>query len=224
MSETTYRLDVMHPGLRLVVLLVTLAGAGLGILVITPALARLLDITDFLAILFTLLGGSAIGIGAGWAAERYLPGIWPSGRWLKVDDEGMTLRMQSHETVSIRWAEPVDVRSWHFVIRTGRRWIPRGWFCVACRLAQHDKVITPYTFMKPIDARALAQWAAFPELISRKQSAGREADHQVQQAGGQEPLWMAERDRWNDGAEMTPGDFATLVAEIDRRAAHWLGY
>ncbi len=220
MSDTTYRLDTMHSGLRLAALLVTLISAGLGILVIAPALARLLGMIDVWAVLFTLFGGSAIGVGAGWATERYLRGVWPSGRWLKVDEEAITLRERSGEVVQIRWAEPVDVLSWHFVIREGRRWIPKGWYCIACQLAQEGAAITPYAFMKPDDARRMAQWEAFPELISRKHPPN---EHQRKQAEAQEHLRAAEKDRWNNGAEMTPVDFAALMSEINRRVTGWPG-
>lgn len=220
MSRNTYRVDTTHSGLRLVSLAAALIGALLASFVIVPSLARVLGASESLDVLLSCIGGPAIGLGAGWAVERYLRVVWPSGRWLKVDEEGVTLHERSGELTPIKWAEPVDVLWWHFVIRGARMWVPQGWYCVACRLAQGDKVIAPYAFMRPTDARALANWESFPELISRKQA---HDERRRKQAEAQEHLRAAEEDRWSNGAEMTPADFASLLAELDRQLADRLG-
>lgn len=221
MPDTTYRLDTMHSGLRMASLAAVVLGVLLGSFVIVPALARVLGVGETIPLLFSCIGGPAVGIGLGWAVERYLRSVWHSGRWLKVDGKAITLRERSGEVVEIGWAEPVDVLSWHFVIRGTRLWIPKGWYCTACLLAQGGRTITSYAFMKPIDAQAMPQWKAFPELISRKHDARQEHGYPAQRVDGQDQLWEAERDRWNSGAEMTPTDFAALVAEIDQRVAGW---
>lgn len=223
MSETTYKVDTIHSGLRLVSAIAILIGAFLGSFVIVPALARMLGFGEALPFVVPCLGGAAIGMGAGWAVERYLHVIWPSGRWLKVDDEGVSLHERSGKTIQIKWADPVDVLSWHFVVRRARVSTPKGWYCVACRLAQEDRVITPYSFLSPTNAQAVAQWKAFPELISRKHSGRQEVERSPQRADGQEPLWAAEKDRWEDGAEMIPVDFAALLAALEQRLTGWPG-
>lgn len=221
MSNTTYRVDPIHSGIRLAVLTIMLIGVGLGIMVIMPALANLLGLTELPRLLLTVPGGIAFGIGLGWIAERGLRAAWPSGRWLKVGTEDITLQERSGEMVSLKWANRINVLSWHFVVRGGRSWVPKGWYCVACRLTQDDRMIAPYAFVKPTDAQAMAQWHAFPELISRKHAPKAGKDYQLRQIGEQGPLRAAEKDRWSDGAEMQPDDFAALVAEIDRRLPDW---
>lgn len=224
MSGISYRVDVTHSGVRMVSLATTLIGALLGSFVIVPTLLRLFGADPALYILLSCGGGLAIGLGAGSAVERYLRGIWPSGRSLKMDDEGLMLQEHSQESTRIKWAEPLEVLSWHFVIGGARMWVPQGWYCVACQLAQDGKVVTPYAFMKPADAQKMAQWQAFPELISRKRDARQDAAYQqAARNDGQAGLWAAEDKRWESGAEMVPGDFAGLLAEIDRRVAHWPG-
>lgn len=222
-TATTYRVDIAHPGLRLVSLVTGLIGVLLGSLVIMPAITRMPGIGETPDVLLACIGGPAIGFGAGWAMERFLRGVWPSGRWLEVSEEAVTLRERSGEAIRIEWAEAVEVLSWHFVIRGGRMWISRGWYCVACRIVQGDRTITPYAFMKPTDAQAMAQWEAFPELISRKQDARPGTGYRAQPAVGQEQLWEAEGDRWRSGGEMTPADFTALISEIDRQVATWPG-
>jgi hypothetical protein len=186
-----------------------------------PAVARLLGISEGLICALSIVGGIAIGLGVNWIVERALIAVWPSGRQLTVSEEGITLQERSGKTIEFGWSEPVDVRSWHFVVPRDRGWVRKGSYCMACRLTQEDRIFVPYTFMASGEAEALAQWVAFPELISGRQNARLSSNQQLEKIQKQEPLREAEKDRWEKGAEMSPTDFTALLSEIDKRVSDW---
>ncbi|MBN1310420.1 MAG: hypothetical protein JXB30_03300 [Anaerolineae bacterium] len=188
---------------------------------IVPTIARLIGIPEGLICALSIVGGIAIGLGVNWVIERILLTVWPSGRQLMIDEEGITLQERSGKTIRLKWSAPIDVRSWHFVVPKERGWVRKGWYCMACRLAQEDRVFVPYSFMDSAEAETLPQWSAFPELISSKHAARPENKHLLSRIGKQEPLREAENDRWDKGAEMSPADFTAILAEIDRRVPDW---
>ncbi|GEM_PF-595189 len=217
-SKKSFNLDSNHLGIRLTVFVVMIAGFFIGLFVLMPALTRALGLQGILQPFLIVGGGLGLGFGTSWAAEWLLKRVWPSGRKLEVSAESITLREPSGENTSLVWDKGISVLSWHFVIRQRRAWVPKGWYCVACRLSDGDNVITAYTFTKPAIARAMPQWTAFEELISQKAA---RTDYEVRLAASQEHLRAAEDMRWHAGVEMLPEDFATLVQELDRRLADW---
>ncbi len=219
--KQTYHLDPNHVGLRLAVLFAMIVSAGLGMFVIMPAALHVLPFTGVPELCFTVVGTLLIGIGASWAVETALRSIWPSGRVLEVEGNAVTLRRPSAEAVTIDLGSRTNVLAWYFVIRRGRTWVPRGWYCVACCLTQDERVIIPYSFVKPDIARAMPQWSAFEELISRKQAPRPGEEHLLKKVGEQGQIRAAERDRWEDGVEMRVEDFAAFVALLDARMPDW---
>lgn len=223
MAETSYRLDITHTGIRLAVLL-TMAGMTVaGAFLIIPAIARLLNLPEAATLCVSALGGIALGLGTGWGLETLLKRVWPSGRSLLVSADGIMLHNRSAEPIHLAWSKRLNVLSWHFVIREGRAWVPRGWYCVACRLTQEDNVITLYAFMKPSQAQAMPRWASFEQLLSRKRAPKKGEEHHLKQVSEQGQLRAAEKDRWAEGVEMSPQDFISLVTDLDKRVTHWPG-
>ncbi|MBN1428177.1 MAG: hypothetical protein JXB07_07320 [Anaerolineae bacterium] len=186
-----------------------------------PAITRLLGIPEGLSCSLSIIGGITIGLGINWVVDRTLRSIWPSGRRLTTDEQAITLHERSGNTIEIKWAEPIDVLAWYFVVPKERGWVPKGWHCMSCRLLQDGRAITLYTFMKPDEAKAMAQRSAFQELISRKHAAEQGNEHQLKQALAQDPLRAADTDRWTMGAEMLPNDFITLMSKLDRQLSNW---
>ncbi|HEC23322.1 MAG TPA: hypothetical protein ENI95_10445 [Chloroflexi bacterium] len=221
MSKVVYRVDAGHLGVRVAVLLTMVLGSWLGLFVVMPAILSLLSLTGLPELCVSIVGGVGLGVLLSWLVERLLRRIWPSGRWLEVDDQQITLHERSGETVSINWQGRINVLSWYFVIRRGRALAPRGWYCLACRLNQEENIITPYTFVKPSVAETLPQWAAFEELISRKYAPRRGQEYQLKKVAEQGQLRNAEKDRWDEGAELLPEDFFALVAMLDARVSDW---
>lgn len=220
-EETVFSLDRNHGGIRLVVLLAMFASGVLGLFVLMPAIVSVLRLGGLADVCTTVVGALLLGVGASWLVERLLLRVWPSGRWLTVNDHHLELRRRSDEPVAIAWDDRINVMAWYFVVSRGRTWVPKGWFCLACRLHQDDLIITPYTFMKPEDAQGLPQWRAFEQLVSRKQAPKRGEEHLLKKVTEQGQLRAAEKDRWEDGVEMTPEDFIRFVALVDARVPDW---
>jgi hypothetical protein len=219
--EQRYPLDANHVGLRLTVLLTMIVSAALGLFVIMPTALNLLPLTGLPELCLTGVGTLLIGVGVSWGVETALRSIWPSGRVLVMNGETLALRQRGGESAAVEWARRMNVLAWYFIIRRGRTWVPRGWYCAAFRLTQDETVITLYAFIKPEVASQMPQWPAFEELISRKQAPRRGDEHLLAKVGEQAQLRGAERDRWDDGAEMRAEDFAAFVAEIDARVPDW---
>ncbi len=214
-----YKVDANHGGIRLVVLVILVGGSVLGFVAVSN-LVETLTVGPG-EICLTVPGGLALGVTMAWVAERVLRVVWPSGRWIEVFPDRVTLHERSGEPVSIYTDKWVNVLSWHFVIRQRRVSVPRGWCCVALRMLQDENLIAPYAFVKPSVAESIPQWHAFEELISRKHAPKRGREHELKLISEQGHLRTAEKDRWNNGAEMQPADFIALVAELDARLASW---
>ncbi len=220
MLRTVYRVDSNHLGVRLSVLVALVAGFVGGIVGV-PALFRLVGVEGPLVTFATLAGALGAGFGVSWLAEAILPRIWPSGRRLEVEGDRLILRGPRGEHTELDLSRPLDVWSWCFVISDRRAWVPRGWYCVALRLAQDGQVILPYTFASPDEAERLPAWEAFEELISERAFARPGQEHLTQFYAQQEHLRAAESERWRNGAEIRPGDFAALVDLLAARLDNW---
>lgn len=217
---TIYRVDRNHLGVRMGVLVALLAGFAAGILLL-PMLLRLVGLQGWPVSLLTIAGALGSAFGLSWIAENVLGSIWPSGRRLEVGSDRIALSGPEDEAVDIDLSQPVDVWSWCFTISDRRAWVPRGWYCAALRLAQQGKTITPYTFVKPSDAVRLPAWSAFDELISVKLASQPGQEHLAQFLDQQEHLRAAEGERWRNGAEMQPQDFAALIRLLQEKAEGW---
>jgi hypothetical protein len=222
MSESEYRVDATHRGVRLVVVVVMMIGVLLGLLIM-PTVERSLGLKDVAAACLRGIVALALGIGLASGAERLLQRVWPSGRSLHVDQHKIMLRQRQAADVVVEWDEPIQALAWHFKVGTRRALVPRGWHCLACRLAQGDAAITLYTFMPLHQATSLDIWPAFDELAAprRRILAGRELQHPLSESPYMAQLHMAERERWQDGAELQPPDFQEVVENIATRVEGW---
>jgi hypothetical protein len=219
-TTTTNRLDQTHIGLRVALLAIFFASLGIGACVsiaFIDNVVRLENPFNILAI-FTLT--VLIALGTGWAAEKFLTRNWPSGKTLQITNEGLVLTDRSSEATTIRWDAHINVISWHFRVRKGRAWVPKGAYCLACQLKQDDSMMVLYAFLKPSIAEELPKWKAFSELLPRKGD-GKDHEHQLSEIGEQAPLRYAEQDRWHHGAEMAPDDFIKLLSELAQHVPDW---
>jgi hypothetical protein len=217
----TYTLDSSHMGIRIAVLLAVFAGSILAYFAIVSPILRLFN-TESLPVFCISTGSSLlIGLGIGWAAERGLRRIWPSGEWLRIEAERLATGDRDGEKAAIRWADRINILSWYFEIHTRRAPVPKGWYCMACHLLQDEHAISVYTFIKPEIAEEFPQWPAFEKLISQKRATRRGDADLLNRTGEQGQLRAAEQERWATGREMQPDDFANLLAELDKRVSHW---
>ncbi|NDJ51841.1 MAG: hypothetical protein GYB68_02010, partial [Chloroflexi bacterium] len=156
--------------------------------------------------------------------ERLLKQVWPSGHILTLEDSQIKVKRRSGEQAEIVWNQHVNALAWHFEIRKVRTRVPRGWYCVALQLNQDDESLALYTLIKPDEAQALPLWQHFEQLISRKRPPRKAGDDgpTLKEVTAQEQLWIAEKERWEVGLEMTPEDFAALLQVLAKRDLHWL--
>jgi hypothetical protein len=215
-----YAVDRYHAGIRLAVLAALFAGLSFGGFAIMPVLTAATGWTQIPPLCINVLGGVLIGAGLSWLTEKVLLRLWPSGRSLTVEASHIELK-SSGNLVRIDWTRPINVQSWRFVVPRTRTFVPKGWFCLSCRLAQDDRIVTVYTFANPDEAQKLPQWSAFEHLISQKDATGPGSEHLSAIVSEQGNLRAAERDRWEFGAEMTRADFVDFIATVDARIANW---
>jgi hypothetical protein len=220
-QKTIYPVDRYHTGIRLAVLIALFLGIAVGAFQIMPVMVTALGLTQIPPLCINGFGGLLIGTGSGWLAEKVLLSLWPSGRKIMVDDAQIELNSSNGEPVRIDWARRINVLSWRFVVPRARTLVPKGWYCLACRLTQDDKVITFYTFASPDESKTIKQWDAFEHLISQKDATGPGSEHLSAIVAEQGQLRSAERDRWQWGAEMSRAHFFELAATVDSHVENW---
>jgi hypothetical protein len=218
-ESLTFHLDHNHAGVRAVTLVALLIGACLSISLL-PVLFR--NVPSPWKTIGLLTIGIGLSIGLAWFAERTLRRVWPSGRVLFGETETLVLREKNGETVEIAWDGDTEILTWHFTISSRRASVPKGWHCASIQLAQPDRLITVYSFMPLADFEMLPANNIFEELISIRETTGRQPTKDELEEGPQAELWKAERTRWQAGAEMQPADFSSLIQLIGRKAPSWL--
>jgi hypothetical protein len=203
--------------LRLVLVAVVFAGFIIGFIGSIPLVNSVARVPGPYNVIAVPVIASCVALGAGWAAEKLLTARWPSGRTLLVSHQGITLQERSGASTMIVWDQRINILTWHFVIRRGRAWVPKGWYCLACQLKQDEAAVIAYAFVKPEVAQTIPEWKAFEELLARKVSGKDAKDHPLSDIGAQAQLRYAELDRWHIGVEMAPGDFTQFIAELHQR-------
>lgn len=221
MSSTTYRLDPTHMGLRIALLGVFFISLVIGVFLAVILVVNVAHMPNPLNVVAIPVVAACVALGSGWGAEKILTRTWPSGKTLHVSGQGVTLNKREGRPTTIAWDQRVNVMTWHFRIRKGRPWVPKGWYCVACQLKQDDVTVVPYTFVRPGVAEAWPEWIAFPELLPRKAEGKSKKEHPLSDIGAQAPLRYAEQDRWHFGVEMTPADFVQLLADVKQHVPDW---
>jgi hypothetical protein len=86
--------------------------------------------------------------------------------------------------------------------------VPNGHHCLAIRLVQDERSAIFYAFLPAAKSEALNQRGSFYEL-RRSNDAGK---HPL---GGRDATFLsAEHARWEQGAELEPVDFETLIVYL----------
>lgn len=215
MPDKRYALDPVHVGIRLAVGAVLFGVAALAAIVILPSVSATAGLTGLVNVFFVTGGTLGLSAVSAYSTERLLRSVWPSGRWLSIGKSVISIQERGAPERIIRRSDPVDILAWYFVIQHNRAWVQKGWFCLACRIAQEDTDFAIFTFMTPERAQALPQWNAFEHLVSLKARTAK-----PNETSDQPLLRLAEQSRWESGLEMYPPDFAEFVATIHADMAH----
>lgn len=227
-EQTVFHLDPEHSGVRyaiIAILLVSFIIAFALMNVLLGVIAPELNTTVILACLAALpisLLFSAIG-------EWYLKRTWHSGRKLIVDPQTITLRLPDEKDKQIDRQKKVNQIWWRVPLsgyaRGGReRRIPSKWSCVAGQLQQDETRVVAFCYARP---GRLDQWLSYYEFVrlnpedvyntsfrARLGSPLRPELPAEVIAGQQGRYWLAERNRWGIGVELTEDDFEEFLELI----------
>ncbi|MGF1507010.1 MAG: hypothetical protein ACFB51_18025 [Anaerolineae bacterium] len=218
---TTYHVDRLHGGVRLAILGAFFVGFYIGAWLVIPNLLPALGLEAATNLMPGLLGGIIFAMVFSWLAEQILPRVWPSRRRLVVTGDAIKLQEGDELQAILDRSERLTIFSWSFPIETRRAAVPRGWYCLAVRVAQGRRFISPYTFMPPDALEDFPQIRSFTELISEKEAKKPGNEHLLDIFGEQGHLRAAESDRWRDGVEMSREDFRQLVLQLRDIVPEW---
>lgn len=235
-SSETYpiviRADQEHSALQGAVLLLLLA-AMIIVYFLLRALVTAVSPDSGFNGLFTCIAAFPLSLLLVWPVEQGLKKMWPSGRTVSLDQQGVTASFSGDSQVGIQWSEPITPLYWSFPLsgykRGGReRRVPKGWHCLSSELRYGEKQITVFTYMPPKKGAALREAGGdeqpFRQLDPEELHPGgirgkmgppsRPEITSKVIAGKDGRWWLAERRRWSDGLELTPSDFQLFISEV----------
>lgn len=210
--QTVYPVDVELGGQRILVPVIFISMWIAGYFVAASVIRGI-----GLNLLAILIGG-VIAYGITTLAERQMKRVWPSGRAVTVDDNGVQLMRKGQLEREMRADQAVSQLWWRFTVSRRSR-VSKGWFMLACALEHEGTHLTVYTFIPPKDFEQYHRAKAFSQLANKKDIPGRT---DLRLAGEQRRLRDAESRRWANGAEMTADDFKRYIEEINSRYPEWM--
>jgi hypothetical protein len=224
--------DPEHAGLRVTVLAVLAIALAAGFFALRSLLREAAPGLTAPSIL--ACGGSiplALALGAG--VEAILKRTWTSGKRLLLEHEKLSLQWPDERDVVLELGQTVNETWWHFPLagyrRGGReRRVSDRWHCVAGQLQQEGSRIIAFTFVPPQRMEAWQALRSFyrlqpsevydNSLQSRLEGPVRPEIPTAVIAGESGRYWLAERHRWQQGIELTPEDFETLLGILQERS------
>ena len=200
--------DRFHAGVRVATLALWLGSIVVAYVVLGLIAAPIFGPLNGLGVILLLLAAIVAAQPLAWLGEKQLLVHWPSGRAAQLEPSSLVWRDRGPET-RLDLNQKVNYWRWRFHVgkrRKGR--VPGNYHCFAVRLLQGDTVVTLYSFLAPNTADALAARIPFYELR-------RPSDTNKTSLGGRDAIFLAaEQTRWEEGAELEPGDFETLVGHL----------
>lgn len=172
-----------------------------------------------------------LGLLLTFLAERGLKTIWRSGRTIEVDGQRVRLVRPGEAAPVINVGAPFTAIKWYFQLggypRGGReRHISPKWFCLGYQLQQDDRRMVFFSFMSPRQAKQVVAAHAFRRIQPTdiydssfvKRTFGLPERPSIPAriiSGADGREWLAERNRWQEGVELTRHDFRKLLAIIE---------
>ena len=225
--------DPEHAGLRVTVVLVLVVTLGLFFFLFRAVLITL-ETELGAPSLLSCLGALPLALLVAAGSEAILKRTWTSGRRLVWDGRQLRLQRPDVEDAVLDLGQQLNQTWWHFPLigyrRGGReRRVPDRWHCVAGQLQQEGERIIVYTFVPP---SRLEEWQAdYPfyglnpaevynsSARSRLEGPVRPELPTSVIAGESGRYWLAERNRWHQGVELTQPDFRVLLEKMRGPAA-----
>lgn len=180
-------------------------------------------------ILIACVAAVPIGLLLTYAMEQLLKRTWRSGRKVALKADSLTLFTNDLEPITLSGENSINLILWYFSLseypRGGReRRISSSWFCLAASLQQDENQLIFHCFASPSQKDS---WVTeFPfhaidptdvydsSLLTRLTIPSRPEIPADVIAGQDGRYWLAERERWQHGIELTSNDFGQLLAHI----------
>jgi hypothetical protein len=223
-----------HAGVRAAVLIYFFSSLFLIVWILNLLLTTHDGSRPDLANLLVCGGTLPLALGTTWLLERLLKRYWPSGDQVMVDATAVRMQRGKELNEEIQWAEMPHLLFWFFTLsgfqRGGReRRVARNWVCLAAQIQQGQRHLIAYTYAPPRQAAAMhaliGSGSEFYEIVpktvytpsigSRITPPTRPEIPASVLAGKDGLYWLAERNRWQDGLELTPADFEKLLGLIN---------
>lgn len=231
-EQIIFHLDPEHSGVRfaiIAILLITFIIAFVVMNYVMGIVAPELNTTVILA----CLAAVPVSLLVSGLGEWYLKRTWHSGRKLIVEPETITLHLPEGENKEINRQKKMNQLWWQVPLagyaRGGReRRIPAKWSCVAGQLQQDETRVVAFCYARP---GRLDEWRRQYEFVrlhpndvyktsfrARLGSPTRPEIPAEVIAGEQGRYWLAERNRWRFGVELTENDFEQFLGLIRSNA------
>ncbi len=232
-NDKIFHADAEHSRLRTVVMVALLL-----FFVFSYLIVQYLFRTFFQESPIVLVCGLALplALGGGWVFEMLLKRTWHSGRYIKLEADGIRAVNQVSPDVHLRWAANVSQMRWSFKLsgypRGGReRRMPANHYCLAVQLQQGGQQVVVYAYLPPKKASAIlerkhANFVALDpgevyesSIRSRIYAAPTRPDIPSKVlAGANGRFWLAEKRRWQEGFELEPQDFETFLQLVEENS------
>ncbi len=229
-TPITLHADREHDGLRTAVIfaLIALFFVSYWLVNALLGLEALAAVRDY-AVSVSCVLGLVIALGATAVIENMLKRHWPSGRSITLDDAGILAQFRRQNPLRFRFDGSMTRLNWTFKLSGYRRGgrekrLSSKWVCLACQVQQDGQRLVVYSYMPP---RKAAVWLDedAPEkfqCINQADVADKSFSARVKMptrpevtnemlTGKDGRYWLAERNRWDNGLELTHEDFATFM-------------
>lgn len=184
------------------------------------------------AFALSCFGAFPVSVGVIWVVEKVLKERWPSGRFVTLLADGVTVQTESGSSVTLTTTQNIVPMAWYFDLRGWQRGgrerrLPQNWFCLAVELKAGKEHIIIYTYLPPGQAQRWLEPVGSPNFHQihpqnvydnslRKRVAGPSrpeipAEIITSKDG---PYWLAERRRWIEGFELPEPEFETFMNHI----------
>jgi len=230
-NHAVFHLDQEHTGVRYAIIGTLFLTFLLGYWLSSYLLRTLFPEISTTAIL-SCLGAVPISLLFAAGVEWMLKRTWHSGRTLAVDSENITLHLPEGKDRVIFRRKILNQLWWQLPLsgyaRGGReRRMPAKWYCMAGQLQQDETRIVVYCYVSPKRRRRWLDSYEFeklsPEDVYNTSFSGRIGSPNRPElppeviAGRQGRFWLAERNRWRDGVEMSQEDFEQFLSMLHAR-------
>lgn len=221
----TIPVDIEHAGIRIALPLVMLGiGVGLWIGLSDPINAFIIAATgiDGLGSVGSAVIGMFGAILAGVVADYLFKRYWPSGRALTVNPGALMLRdsRRGHEdSTAIQFDQRINPILWRFSIKRSTPKAQAGWIMLAIQLSQDDSTLVIYSFLPPKRAQAMRLFGLFTSLLSAREMTKTKLG--VRETAEQRRLMKCETTRAENGAELRPDDFLSVLEMLHPHVTEW---